>query len=61
MRHLALTASLLALTAAPALSQAHSGSHDRSSNHEDVVRRRREHVRPEEDGLMKAARLCARE
>ena len=33
MRHLALTASLVVLTAAPALAQTHSGSHDRSRNH----------------------------
>ena len=41
MRHLALTASLLLLAAAPALAQTHSGSHDRSRNHGPG------HVRPD--------------
>lgn len=41
IRHLALAASLLAVTAAPALSQTHSGSHDRQRNHGPG------HVRPD--------------
>ena len=41
IRHLALAASLLAVTASPGLSQTHSGSHDRSRNHGPG------HVRPD--------------